>query len=321
MSLYIILFILWLCFWSFSTVLISRWRSWKWWIMMGRSECPHCNHTLTAFELIPLLSWLFQWGRCKSCKTPIPIYYPVSEVVMWSIFVLMGLISSNLGYPIISVFTTTLLFYWFVTTIYVIYDIRYMEIPDQILIPGIIVTLVLLYVWYLGEEYRLFFDYYSYESFHTFLTDHLLAAIFIYSFFFLQILIPASVYLVRKNRYSDLFWLFLSYFTFPVVIIMDYFRWKSDDDTNEDIPVWIWGWDLRIALFIGLTLGTLHSVTTLIFAYILWSIVGILLLTYWKIAKRKPSHMIAFGPFLWAGWFLSLIFHNQIIQYLQILNL
>ncbi len=47
----------------------------------GRSRCPKCGHTLTAFELIPLLSWLFQRGRCKSCHEKISVRYPITEAL------------------------------------------------------------------------------------------------------------------------------------------------------------------------------------------------------------------------------------------------
>lgn len=321
MSLYIILFILWLCFWSFSTVLISRWKSWKWWIMLWRSECPHCWHTLSALELVPVLSWVFQWWRCKECKTNIPVYYPLSEVLVWFVFVLMWVISTRLGFWILSPTTLVLLFWWFVTIVYIIYDLRYMEIPDQILIPGIIITLLLLWIWWISQEYQFFFSYEYYNSFHTFLTNHTLAAIYIYSFFFLQILIPGSIYLVKAKRPQELVWLFASYFTFPIVILIDFFKPRNNDTEDSEIPTWIWGWDLRIAIFIWLTLWITHSISTLFFAYVLWSIVWICLLIHWKIVNKKVSSMIPFWPFLGIGWFLSLIFYTDIIKYLEFIIL
>lgn len=47
----------------------------------GRSRCPDCGHVLTAAELVPIFSWLFQRGRCKSCKKPISVRYPVTELI------------------------------------------------------------------------------------------------------------------------------------------------------------------------------------------------------------------------------------------------
>ncbi len=46
----------------------------------GRSHCPICGHTLTALELIPVISWVLQKGRCKSCHTKISTRYPLTEL-------------------------------------------------------------------------------------------------------------------------------------------------------------------------------------------------------------------------------------------------
>lgn len=44
-----------------------------------RSRCPHCQHTITAIENIPVISYLFLAGKCRECKTAIPYRYPVVE--------------------------------------------------------------------------------------------------------------------------------------------------------------------------------------------------------------------------------------------------
>lgn len=46
----------------------------------GRSRCPACGHTLSAAELVPVLSWVIQRGRCKHCGAKISIRYPLTEV-------------------------------------------------------------------------------------------------------------------------------------------------------------------------------------------------------------------------------------------------
>lgn len=45
-----------------------------------RSACPHCGHQLGPLELIPLLSWTWQAGRCRSCRTKISARYPLTEL-------------------------------------------------------------------------------------------------------------------------------------------------------------------------------------------------------------------------------------------------
>ena len=44
-----------------------------------RSRCPHCGHQITAFENIPILSYLFLRGRCAQCKAAISLRYPLIE--------------------------------------------------------------------------------------------------------------------------------------------------------------------------------------------------------------------------------------------------
>ena len=46
----------------------------------GRSRCPACGHALGAAELVPVVSWLVQKGRCKWCGQKISIRYPLTEL-------------------------------------------------------------------------------------------------------------------------------------------------------------------------------------------------------------------------------------------------
>lgn len=50
-------------------------------IPRGRSHCPDCGHVLSARELVPIFSWLFQRGRCRHCGKPIARRYLVTELM------------------------------------------------------------------------------------------------------------------------------------------------------------------------------------------------------------------------------------------------
>ena len=56
-------------------------------IVVERSHCPHCGHQLAWYENIPLLSWLALRGKCRSCKAPISIQYPLVELLTGLLFV------------------------------------------------------------------------------------------------------------------------------------------------------------------------------------------------------------------------------------------
>ena len=66
-----------------------------------RSRCPHCGHSITALENIPLVSWLLLRGRCKGCAAPISLRYPLIEALTGLLFALaawhFGFTAAGLG--------------------------------------------------------------------------------------------------------------------------------------------------------------------------------------------------------------------------------
>lgn len=63
----------------------------------GRSQCPACSQTLGPAELLPVLSYLIQRGRCKHCKAPIPSIYPLLELGTALLAAAGGLVSWTAG--------------------------------------------------------------------------------------------------------------------------------------------------------------------------------------------------------------------------------
>jgi len=55
-------------------------------IVKPGSHCPVCGHELRAWELIPLLSFLIQRGRCRQCQTKISWRYPGVELLTGILF-------------------------------------------------------------------------------------------------------------------------------------------------------------------------------------------------------------------------------------------
>src|SRR5438874_10825928 len=45
------------------------------------SHCRTCNHRLTVDELVPVISYLAQHGRCRACDTPIGRGVPIREAL------------------------------------------------------------------------------------------------------------------------------------------------------------------------------------------------------------------------------------------------
>lgn len=74
---------------SFITALVPRLRAGES-IVRGRSRCIHCGQVLGWRELIPLLSFIAQRGRCRSCARPIPRTYPAVELIAALLFAGLG---------------------------------------------------------------------------------------------------------------------------------------------------------------------------------------------------------------------------------------
>jgi leader peptidase (prepilin peptidase)/N-methyltransferase len=54
------------------------------------SACPCCGHVLSAWENVPVLSWLVLRAKCRSCHLPISAIYPAVELLTAVVFALVG---------------------------------------------------------------------------------------------------------------------------------------------------------------------------------------------------------------------------------------
>jgi prepilin signal peptidase PulO-like enzyme (type II secretory pathway) len=61
------------------------------------SSCPKCGHRLGVSELVPVLSFLWQKGKCKMCGKKISVRYPLIELITGVGFTLMYWHSSSWG--------------------------------------------------------------------------------------------------------------------------------------------------------------------------------------------------------------------------------
>ncbi len=55
-------------------------------IVVGRSHCPGCGAQISAYDNVPILSWLFLRGRSRCCEEPISARYPLTELSLAILF-------------------------------------------------------------------------------------------------------------------------------------------------------------------------------------------------------------------------------------------
>lgn len=108
-------------------------------IVRHRSQCPLCQTPLTAGDLIPLLSWLLSRGRCRYCQAKVSIRYPLIELTLGSLFVLLyTLYGLNAEMVVLALFVTALL-------TLLVADLETGLIPDEIHL--FLLPLGVLYHW------------------------------------------------------------------------------------------------------------------------------------------------------------------------------
>ncbi len=106
-------------------------------IVTGRSNCPHCHKNIAWYDLLPVLSFIFLAGRCRSCRKPISWQYPIIELLTallgLHLYLRFGLSWLGLGYFVI---------FSLVLVISVV-DIYHYEIPDQFMLPALFLAFIL----------------------------------------------------------------------------------------------------------------------------------------------------------------------------------
>jgi leader peptidase (prepilin peptidase) / N-methyltransferase len=100
-------------------------------IVQPPSTCPNCGYVLRWIDNVPIVSYAMLGGRCRQCRTPISIRYPIVEFVTMAVFVLHYLV---FGLDIILV--PRLLFAAILIVLFAI-DLEHHLLPNIITLPGI----------------------------------------------------------------------------------------------------------------------------------------------------------------------------------------
>ncbi len=100
----------------------------------GRSHCPRCDRVLVWYDLIPLISYIVLFGRCRSCKRHISLQYPLIELASGLLFVFAPSLLWLIALEIFLVLS--------------VIDLRHLLIPDGLLVVLVALALAMRVAWH-----------------------------------------------------------------------------------------------------------------------------------------------------------------------------
>lgn len=246
----------------------------------NRSLCPHCKKKLTARELVPIFSFLFQRGRCRGCGEKISLQYPLVELGTGVLFALTAYYTlyplpstleplSALIYPLIK-----LIYLWTVTSLLLlifVFDYKYYIIPNVFMYSLIILALgySVLGAWLEKQGSMLiilnsqpapgwYFQDSKFQILNSTFGSTLFAALLVTGFFLALVLISRGA--------------------------------------------WMGMGDVKYAMFMGLFLGWPHTFTAFALSFMLGAIISLGLMV---LQRKTMKSEIPFGPFLITGTLLA----------------
>ncbi len=101
-------------------------------IVKPRSFCPHCNSKIRWYDNIPVISFVILLGKCRNCKKPISIRYPIVEIIT-SLSLLLVYKKFYFSYQLFGsiIFTLALITLAFI-------DLEHKILPDRITLSGFV---------------------------------------------------------------------------------------------------------------------------------------------------------------------------------------
>lgn len=152
---YIIIFCIGTLFGSFFTLAVYRIPLRKD-ITHERSYCPNCNHKLSFFDMIPILSYLFLGGKCRYCKQKIRPRYLFLEILSGIVFVLFAM---SINLKILTMNVSQIVYFVFgllyIATLFIIagIDKEKVSIESPVLLFGYIIeTLYIIYLYIVEKD-------------------------------------------------------------------------------------------------------------------------------------------------------------------------
>lgn len=98
-------------------------------LVLGRSQCECCGHTLAAYDLVPIASYVWLKGRCRSCGAAIGVFPLAMELAAIAVVAWSATLAAGTG-----VFLASCVFGWVLLLLAAI-DWRVQLLPDVLTLP------------------------------------------------------------------------------------------------------------------------------------------------------------------------------------------
>ena len=249
----------------------------------GRSKCLSCKSPLRWYELIPVVSFFTQWGRCRRCNSKISWQYPLVELAGGFVFLLPlyfkfipGLNSLFILYPsFFWIFNITWITIFLTFILIWIIDYKFYIIPDELNILLIISGIVLI------------IENSFYKNFSQFGDGSFLGGF-------------SMLFGFRENIWlNHLYGALLAFAVIGLIILITRGKGMGIGD-------------LKLAVALGVIFGWPDIILILGLSFIIGSIYGVYLLIR-KMKGLKDS--VPFGPFLILGALSVFFFGHEILAH------
>lgn len=97
-----------------------------------------CGTQLTALDLVPILSYVFLCGRCRSCGSAISMQYPLVEISAGALMAIAYIVATSVAHILLLVALSLVLLF------VAVYDMRHTIIPDTSI--GILAVLAMVFL-------------------------------------------------------------------------------------------------------------------------------------------------------------------------------
>lgn len=259
-------------------------------LFYDRSICPHCKKKIENKDLVPLLSFIFLRGRCRHCRKKISFQYPLVELAVGILFVasFYQYYGSGLVWPsLLNSFSfVSQLYFITVLMALLLYDLKHMELPDKIVLPGLLTAFVAvlvkiaLGVWEFRDNTARLPIGKELLSDANFVSSHVWE-------------------IASPHVYGALAGLVLAAIFYVIVLLS---RERA-----------MGGGDIKLALLLGLILPWPYLVPAMYVGFILGAVVGVALVV---VNRKKMKQLIPLAPFLVAGTLAAIFFGNELFRFL-----